>query len=105
MHGLGILLLAAVAGYWVLERATGRRGQLQKVGLMLGSIVIVVSLLGVACKAEPQRPTRTKVVETAPLKIDRIYHSMQCPFERVGIDHTDLDWLTAVRTGTPGASR
>ena len=47
---VALLLLAAVAGYWVLERAVSHRGQLQKVGQVLGAIVIVISLIGVACK-------------------------------------------------------
>ncbi|HXV76850.1 MAG TPA: hypothetical protein VD788_11100 [Candidatus Polarisedimenticolaceae bacterium] len=41
---------------------------------------------------------RTKVFETEPLPIDRIYHSMQGPFDRIQVDHTDLDWVTAVHT-------
>ena len=48
-HGVGVLLLAAVAGYWVLERAERQRGALKRVGRLVGSIVIVVSVLGVAC--------------------------------------------------------
>jgi hypothetical protein len=48
-HGLVGLLLAAVAGYWVLERASTHKGQLQKVGFAVGSLIIVVSLLGIIC--------------------------------------------------------
>ena len=48
-HGSGILLLTAVAGYWVLERASSHKGQLQKVGFFVGSFVIVASLVGVIC--------------------------------------------------------
>lgn len=48
-HGLVGLLLAAVAGYWVLERASAHKGQLQKIGFTVGSIVIVASLLGAVC--------------------------------------------------------
>ena len=48
-HGLVGLLLTAVAGYWVLERASSHKGQLQKVGFAVGSIVIVASLLGAVC--------------------------------------------------------
>ena len=47
---IGILLLAAVAGYFVLERASRQKGQLRQVGLLVGSVVIVVSLFGVGCK-------------------------------------------------------
>ena len=51
MHGgTGFLLLGAVAGYWVLERAESHRGQLKQVGQVVGWVVLVTSLLGVACK-------------------------------------------------------
>ena len=44
-HGIAGLLLAAIGGYWVLERASGQKGQLKKIGLFVGSLVIVASLL------------------------------------------------------------
>jgi len=48
-HGLVGLLLAAVAGYWVLERASTHKGQLQKVGFAVGSLILVISFLGIIC--------------------------------------------------------
>ena len=48
-HGIGLLLLSAVAGYWVLERASSHKGELQRVGRLLGTIVIVMSLIGIGC--------------------------------------------------------
>ena len=48
-HGLVGLLLTAVAGYWVLERASTHKGQLQKVGFFVGSLILVISFLGVIC--------------------------------------------------------
>lgn len=45
------LLLAAVAGYWVMERAERHKSGLKTVGKVLGAVIIVVSLLGVACAA------------------------------------------------------
>ena len=48
-HGAGILLLTAVAGYWVLERADTHKGDLKRVGKVLGWLIIVVSIAGVAC--------------------------------------------------------
>lgn len=45
------LLLAAVAGYWVMERAERHKGGLKTVGKVLGVVIIVASLLGVACAA------------------------------------------------------
>ena len=49
-HSVGVLLLAAVAGYWVLERAATHKDGLKIIGQLLGSAIIVVSLVGVACK-------------------------------------------------------
>ena len=49
IHGSGVLLLTAVAGYWVLERADTHKGDLRRVGKVLGWTIIVVSLIGVAC--------------------------------------------------------
>ena len=49
-HSSGLLLLTAVAGYWVLERAeTHKKGDLRRAGKVLGWLIIVVSLIGVAC--------------------------------------------------------
>jgi len=50
MHGMVMLLFAAVAGYWVLERAAGHHGRLNKIGQVVGSIIIIVSFIGVGCK-------------------------------------------------------
>ncbi len=49
-HGVGVLLFAAVAGYWVLERAETHKGDLRRVGKGLGWLIIVVSLIGIVCK-------------------------------------------------------
>ena len=46
MHGVGILLLCAVAGYWVLERASEHKGSLRRIGLMVGTTIIILGLLG-----------------------------------------------------------
>jgi len=52
-----------------------------------------------ASPAVKSKPTpRTALVRTSALPIDRIYHSMQGPFERVYVDFHELDWVTAVRT-------
>ena len=51
VYGSGVLLLTAVAGYWVLERAETHKGSLKRVGKVLGWIVIVASLIGAACRA------------------------------------------------------
>lgn len=49
VHGIGVLLIGAVAGYWVLERAETHKKPLKQIGRFLGSLVIVVSLLGLVC--------------------------------------------------------
>ena len=49
MHGLGILMLAAVGGYWVLERSVNQRGQIKQVGQVLGTVIIALSLVGMGC--------------------------------------------------------
>ena len=49
MPGMGVMLLAAVAGYWVLERASTHKGNLQRIGQVLGIAIIVLGLLGYAC--------------------------------------------------------
>ena len=50
VHSVGVLLLSSVGGYWVLERASGHRGRLKQVGQLLGGLIIIVSLIGVACR-------------------------------------------------------
>ncbi|MBI3088591.1 MAG: hypothetical protein HYY91_06905 [Candidatus Omnitrophica bacterium] len=46
----GLLLLSAAAGYWVLERADSHKGDLRRVGKVVGWVVIVSSLIGLACR-------------------------------------------------------
>ncbi len=41
---------------------------------------------------------RTKVLETGPMKIDRIYRSMTGPYELVDVDMSNIDWVTGIRT-------
>ena len=48
--GAALLLLAAVGGYWVLERAASHRGRLKQVGQLLGGLIIILSLIAVGCK-------------------------------------------------------
>jgi hypothetical protein len=49
-----------------------------------------------AKRAEPK--PRVALLGTETLPIDQIYHSMQGPFDRVYVDPSELDWVTAVRT-------
>ena len=49
-HGIGMLLLTAVGGYWVLERASMHKtGDLKRVGKVLGWLIILVSVAGTVC--------------------------------------------------------
>ncbi len=50
-HGIEGLLVTAIGGYWVLERAAGQKGQVKRVGQLLGVGIILISLAGVACRA------------------------------------------------------
>ena len=49
-HGAGFLLLTAVAGYWVLERAATHKGSLKSIGQFVGGIVIIAALVGTVCR-------------------------------------------------------
>ena len=50
VHDSGVLLVAAIGGYWVLERAATHKGYLKQIGQVLGTAIIVISLIGVACR-------------------------------------------------------
>ncbi len=51
VSGSGVLLLASIGGYWVLERAATHKGGLKRIGQILGGVIIAVSLSGVLCRA------------------------------------------------------
>lgn len=42
----GLLLLSTVAGYWVLERADTHKGELRRIGRVIGGAIIILSLFG-----------------------------------------------------------
>ena len=50
LYGTGLLLLGAIGGYWVLERAETHKGSLRKIGRVLGAAILVVSLLSLLLK-------------------------------------------------------
>ncbi len=50
-HSIGVLLFTAIGGYWLLERGLTHKGQMKQLGLILGSLIIVISLAGVAAQA------------------------------------------------------
>lgn len=47
---VGLLLLSAAAGYWVLERAQAQKKDLKHAGRVIGWAIIIVSFIGVACR-------------------------------------------------------
>ena len=49
VHGTGMLLLTTIGGYLVLERAEGHKGSLRRIGRILGTAIVVISLLSIAC--------------------------------------------------------
>jgi len=49
-HSVGMLLIAAVAGYWLLERSIKQRGRMKPFGKLLSAFIITVSLIGVICQ-------------------------------------------------------
>ena len=49
-HGVSALLVTSAVGYWVLTLAAKEKEGTKKLGHLVGLIIIVVSLLGVACK-------------------------------------------------------
>ena len=48
--GVPVLLVTAAVGYWVLTLAAKEKEGTKKIGHLVGLVIIVVSLLGVACK-------------------------------------------------------
>jgi hypothetical protein len=71
--------------------------------VLLPLLAGAASLMLAGCRVEP-RPSdpvpepRFRVAETRPMRIDRIYGSMQGPYDQVPIDVAELDWVTALRT-------
>ncbi len=48
--GIGMLLISAATGYWVLLHAAKEKAyQLKQIGRILGVLIIAVSVLGTAC--------------------------------------------------------
>ena len=82
VQGAGVLLLSAVAGYWALERSASHKGNLKNVGQLVGWVVIVVSLAGVAC--------RVLSVATGGGKFCPLKGSTMCPFSSKNPSSTPL---------------
>ena len=70
--GTGGLLIAAAAGYLVLERAETHKGNLRRVGRWVGWIIMLVSFGGVICIIQrcakgPMRGYCPMTSQTAPV--------------------------------------
>lgn len=50
VHGVGLLLLSAAGGYWVLERSEQHKGGLRRAGRLVSAFIIAVSVVGTLCK-------------------------------------------------------
>ena len=50
IHGVSGLLISAAAGYWVLTASGSQKGRIKTLGQWLGLVIVVVSLVGAACK-------------------------------------------------------
>ena len=50
LHGVSSLLITSAVGYWVVTQAQKEKGQVKKLGQLLGAIIVLVSLVGVGCK-------------------------------------------------------
>ena len=63
--------------------------------------IAAAAILATGCGSSTRldRPApRIRVIETAPLALDRIYPSMTGPSARTLVDTSDLDWVTAFRS-------
>jgi len=79
-----------------LSRALGRRTLLLAAGLSLAVLVAGAAVWAVPATTLP--PIRSKVFDIGPLRLDKIYHSMEGPHDRARFDATDVEWVTGYRT-------
>lgn len=49
MHDVVGLLISAAVGYWVIERADKHKGPVRRIGLLVGTLIVVASILSLAC--------------------------------------------------------
>jgi hypothetical protein len=65
----------------------------------LAALAAIAFLFPACSGGGPAEPVpQSLVLETDPLRIDRIYTSMEGPYDRVPLDTSKLDWVTAYRT-------
>lgn len=76
-----------------------RTGSWSRVARGIATLLCAMGLAGGCSAPAPSSPApRIKIIETGPLRIDRIYTSMEGPYDRLPLDISDLDWVTAFRT-------
>lgn len=61
-------------------------------------MAVMLAVAGCSAPTGPPLATEIKILETGPLRIDRIYPSMTGPSQRVAVDMSGLDWVTSLRT-------
>src|SRR5262245_66290358 len=74
-------------------------GAMHRIVRIAGLAAGVVAIVGCGKEAPVSAAfAHTRVVETGPMRIDRLYHSMDGPHERLNVDPGGLDWITAYTT-------
>ncbi len=53
---IGIFLISAAAGYWVLARSSGEQGWVRTLGRFLGIMIILISFLSIPAVLRQTRP-------------------------------------------------
>ncbi len=59
--GIAMLLISAAAGYWVLIRASGEKGVMKLLGLLLGLVIVGTSLFCLAWAPSQIRAARNQM--------------------------------------------
>ena len=54
MQGAAGLLISAAAGYLVLERADKHKGSIRRIGYLVGTLIVMASIIGLACTVSCQ---------------------------------------------------
>ena len=62
------------------------------------TLVLLLTATAALAQEKPAATPRSMVLESNPMLIDRLYPSMTGPEDRISVDWSDLDWITAVRT-------
>jgi hypothetical protein len=79
LYDSGMLLLTTVAGYWVLERAEAHKGELKRVGRIVGIAVMLLSLLGIVCQVYSNCGAMKGYCPVGMGKMKQLHHRMPPP--------------------------